>query len=188
MTLVTIDQSLLYELLAGAAMFSAAFVGFGFLVMPGLLRRGKARVIWYDPDAGTARLAFYRIRKGDEIRRGKKEPEGQGQVILDQKARLLGEYPTWVIHPKHGWCYYARSAEKALAENPRLAALSVSNPETYAKAIDRNEWSEVLDANKPAASESWIKYAVIGAVVVFALLIVLVGYLVHAVAASQGAH
>src|SRR5438034_10972900 len=128
------DLFLVVALACGILFWGLGRLGeWGFVT---LKRRGTARVVWVEPDAGAVGVSFHK-RKGNEIKVGKGDEAKT--FILEGKARQNGDYPTWMIHWRHGWNLTAPTDEETVRKDDRLRMLAISNPESYDYAIKHND-------------------------------------------------
>lgn len=134
-----------------------------------LKRRGSARVVWIDPDAGGVNIEWVK-RVGNEVTA--KVAGEQQTFILDGKARLSGKWPTWIINSRRGWNYIAAPDADTVHADTLLQALAPNNPGAYYHAISHNEARDSLEANKGGDS-MWVQLApfmLIALVLIMAIL------------------
>jgi hypothetical protein len=151
----------------------AGFTRLSELLIVQLSRRGKVRVVWVDPDSGGLSVEFVK-REGNEI--PAKGPDGPRRYILDGKARFSGQWPTWIVHARHGWNFTGPTDAETVQSNERLRVLAISNPSSYHHAITHNEARDALEANKD--EDSWIVKVAPFALIALLMVMVGVGYLV----------
>lgn len=157
---------------------------FAPFVVTEIRRTGKARIIWWDPDAGRFDIMFYKRMNGNEVHIGK--GESMKRFILEARARQPGRWPTWVIHPRYGWNFLALSDVETVDRDPLLQRLAISNPASYHNQISINKPRQGFRANDPD-DKSWIVTAVIVAGILLALVFVGVMFLVFTLGGSGAA-
>ena len=156
----------------------------GELLAVMLHRVGKVRIGWLDPDSGTLKLDFYN-RKGNHVVVGK-GPTAK-KFILQGLARYTSKYPTWFLHPEHGWNYRASTNAESIDKEGKLALFSIANPSSYYKATARNEWASSLDANEEKDRWGWVMPVAICSAVFLVLLVAMVAYVIVKLNGGQSA-
>lgn len=144
-------------------------------------RVGKARIIWWDPDNGRFEISFHaRTEQGITVGRG----ESARTYILEARARQPGRWPTWILHPRHGWNWMALSDAETVEKDALLQRLAISNPASYHNQISINKPRQGFRANDPDDRWGWVLPVAIVIGIVILLIAVGVGTLVFGGAAA----
>jgi hypothetical protein len=158
--------------------------GLGFAArsaIPDIRRMGKIRVVWWDPDGGVFNITWEkRVPGKNEI--AKKKPNG-ASYILEARARQPGPWPTWVLHPRHGWNYMPLTDAETVEKDALLQRLAISNPASYHNAISINKPRQGFRSNDPDDKWGWVMPVAIVAGCLLALILLGVMFLVFG---SQG--
>lgn len=149
------------------------FVGIVFGIVVSIVgvklwRRGKALIIFIDPNTRQLRPAYHRVKQGTLQLK-------QKTIMLDGNAKHGGRASGWIIDPTTGWNYRAPTRAESLDQNPVLAVLEPSGPESYYHATRRNAWTQIIRAGEdPEKNNIWVALGVIGLLALFAVLASLV--------------
>ena len=137
------------------------------------LEATRIHVLLGDWDSGEGRILKGRPKRDGSI--VDKKMEGKPRYILEGAARLNAgkKGPWYVVHKRHGWNLVGPGRDE-VENNRRLQYSTIHNPWTYAMAEEHNDAQDSLYANIPR--ENWKTAAVVGAVVVFALLLGVLGF------------
>lgn len=139
-------------------------------------RRGKARVVWIDDDAGDIQVSFHE-KQGNEIHIGK--GDNKRIVLLDGQARYGGQFTTWLINRRHGHNYRAPNDAETVGSDPLLQVLSISNPAMLHKVIAVNKARQALTANDKDDAWGWVVPVAMVALVGIVLTVGLVGFIAY---------
>lgn len=160
-----------------ALSFFALGIGLGIVLVLAsikLYRLGKARIIFWDADARSIYDTYLKPHDGVISTAGK-------TFLLEGKAKNGGKNSTWVIETRTGRNLIcdvvsrSKTADKQLVE----AILSVSNPESYHRALHRHRWTDILKAGDDDDKKLKLIYAIgLLALVGFVIIVGFMGYIV----------
>lgn len=174
---MTIDGGTVVSISLLTGLLMTGIAAFGYYAFLEVTRKGKARIMWWDPDGGPAKLTFHEIVNGNEIQVGKGD-KGK-RYILEGSARIPARYPTWIIHPRHGWNLTAPTDKETVNSDVLLQKLSISTPALYHFAIAKNKARDALRANDEDDKWGWVMpVAIVGlcALVVILVAVIFVAY------------
>lgn len=154
-------------------MLVSTAIGYGVNVLiQGRKTKGSARLIFYDPDLGRMSVKYVNpIENEVTLKVGEKER----RYILDDKARIWMDKPTWILHPRHGWNFHGPSDANTVNAEDSLMALAIANPESYHLSTSRNRPRDSLAAN--IVEEGWTKHLPLMMTIGAVLLVVIIGML-----------
>ena len=207
--MVNVSVNSLIALVVTSMLVSAV----GTLVLALVVKRvrtlGRKRLVLLDDDGNECDVKL--VKTGGKI--GKKSV-GSNQVIvgkgddgrvytLQGEARYGGEYPTWVLHKRHGVnlgavngdteesapddatvAYRGPTDAGFFHASTFMAALSVFDPALNYKAIAINDAQDTVNKNDDADKYGWVPVVVIGAGLTLLAILGLLVYMVTKIRAG----
>jgi hypothetical protein len=164
-----------------STMIFASLISIGIGVLCTILgqdvyRRGRKRIVFYDPDSGSVEIRFVKT-SGNEFTTGKAEKAKR--YILEAAGKLSGVPATWIIHPRHGWNFIAKGDAESVHADSLLYKLAVSNPKAYHMAIAQNRARDALNANAKDDKYAWVPMAVFGAIIALLIIMGTLGFVAY---------
>lgn len=167
--MIVIENSTFWTTMITACLITLAMGVVLTLLAQDVYRRGRKRIIFYDPDAVDADIKY--VKTGtNEFTIGK--GESAKRYILEAAGRI--GRATWIVHPRHGWNFVGKSDAETVQSDSLLYKLAISNPKAYHLAIASNRARDALNANAKDDKWGWVGPAAAFAVVA---LIVIMGTL-----------